>query len=167
MPALVATEERSRPLGRHNVRSVARTSQLTGEGGRGEPPLSIPTAGHLTHRPSYKRERPESGRLSSVTDPWSRAPEGGPPMFLNEKMPRTTAALLTVAAVTFPIASSVLLFDSTPAEANVIPPTAYVIDQGIASVTPIATATNTPGTPISVGLQPATALSRPTDRPFT
>ena len=69
------------------------------------------------------------------------------------RIARTAASLLTIAAVAFPIASSVLLLDRTPAEATVVPPTAYVTNFS-SSVTPIATATNTPGTPITVGIQP-------------
>ena len=62
------------------------------------------------------------------------------------RIARTAASLLTIAAVAFPIASAVALLDRLAAGASVVPPTAYVTNLGSSTVTPIATATNTPGT---------------------
>jgi len=72
-------------------------------------------------------------------------------MHPNTSLPRTTAALLTVAAVALPVASAADLLLQPPAEASPITPTAYIVNANDSSVTPIGIATNTAGTAITGG----------------
>jgi len=58
---------------------------------------------------------------------------------------RAAAAVLIAAAL--PLASALL--DLSPAGASAVTPTAYVTNQSDNTVTPIATATNSPGTAIA------------------